>query len=88
MADQGEERTAVAGFGMAGFALALQSIALDLRSGRISTADAVDIISRARGFLSRVPGDRNVMSFAETALKDAEQMLSTALAQTPPAGPN
>jgi hypothetical protein len=88
MADQDEGRTAAAGLGMAGFALALHSIGLDLRSGRISKADAIDIISRARGFLSRVPGDEEVVSFAESALKDAEQVLSTALAQTPPAGPN
>jgi hypothetical protein len=59
-----------------------------ISSGRISMAEAVEIISRARGFLTRVPGDQAATSFAESVLKDAEQMLSTALAQTPPAGPH
>jgi hypothetical protein len=86
MADQDDSRIAIAGFGIAGFALALHSIASDVRSGRITMAEAVEIISHARGFLARVPGEQAATSFAKSVLKDAEQMLSAALAQTPPAG--
>jgi hypothetical protein len=86
MADQDNDSIAAAnGFGLAGFALTLHSLAQDVRSERISMAEAVGIISRARGFLARVPGDQAATSFAESVLKDAEQMLSAALAQTPPA---
>jgi hypothetical protein len=88
MTDQDNSRIAANGFGLAAFALALQSLAYDVRSGRIPLAEAVEIISRARGFLSRVPGEQAATSFAESALKDAEQMLSAALAQTPPSGPH
>lgn len=88
MADRDDNSIAADGFGVAGFALSLHSLAGDVRSGRISMGDAVDIISRSRGFLARVPSDRRTMTFAESALKDAEQMLSAALAQKPPVGPN
>jgi hypothetical protein len=88
MGDQNDGSIAASGFGLAGFALTLYSIAQDVRSGRIPMAEAIEIISRARGFLARVPGDQAATSFAESALKDAEQMLSAALAQTPPVGPH
>jgi hypothetical protein len=86
--NQDDSVKAAAGFGLAAFALVLHSLASDVRSGRISMGDAVEIISSARGFLARVPGERGAMFFAENALDDAEQMLSTALAGRPRAGPN
>jgi hypothetical protein len=88
MGDQDDYSIAANGFGLAGFALTLQSLAQGVRSGRIPMAEAVEIISRARGFLARIQGNHAATSFAQSALKDAEQMLSAALAQTPPSGPN
>jgi hypothetical protein len=85
MADQDNDSVAANGFGLAGFALALHSLAHDVRSGRITMAEAVEIMSRARGFLARAPSEPTSTFFAENVLKDAEQMLSAALAQTPPA---
>jgi hypothetical protein len=85
MGDQDNDSIAANGFGLAGFALTLHSLAQDVQSGRISMAEAVGIISRARGFLARAPGEQAATSFAESVLKEAEQMLSAELTQTPPA---
>jgi hypothetical protein len=88
MDNQDDSVKAAAGFGLAAFALVLHSLVSHVRSGHISMGDAVEIISRARGFLARVPGERGATFFAENALDDAEQMLSTAQAGKPRAGPN
>lgn len=79
-----------AGFGLAGFLLSLNSLGAQIRKGEMTASEAADIISRSRRFVdgNQFPGDPKIASFANEALKLAEQILSAASAQTPQKGPN
>jgi hypothetical protein len=89
MVEANDDKVASNGFGLAGFLLALNSLGARVRNGEMTLTEAADIISRSRRFLvDSFPGDARVASFAENALKLAEQMLSAASAQKPSGGPN
>lgn len=88
MADKNESVVAANGYGLAGFLLVINSLASDVKAGRISKPNVIEIIARSRAFLGQFPGDQNVAAFAESSLKMAEQILSASLAETPPARPN
>lgn len=84
------DQTPALGFGLAGFMLALHSLGARVRQGEISMDQARETISRSRQLLTSpggFPGDPAVARFAERALQMAEQLLTVAAAQTPPAGP-
>jgi hypothetical protein len=88
MVEPSDDKVASSGFGVVGFLLSLNSLGARVRNGEMTLTEVADIISRSRHFLDSFPGDAKVASFAENALKLAEQMLSAASAQRPPGGPN